>query len=118
MRLQPYYPTWYLFNVALPYFWMEKPAEAIPHFLEIIERQKDIGGPHLMWAELFVASAYAHLGQEKDARAHLLRVMELVPEASVNHFERLGQEQAFLKDRKARSYLHDGLRKAGLREGE
>lgn len=118
MRLQPYYPTWYLFNVALPYFWMKKPAESIPRFLEIIERQKDIGGPHLMWAEVFVTSAYGHLGLEKDARAHLVNVMRLVPEASVNHFERLGQEQAFLKDRAARSYLHDGLRKAGLREGE
>lgn len=116
IRLQPHYPKWYLFNVGTPYLWLREPTKAIPYLLEICERQQDIGGPHLMWAEAFVACAYAHSGQEEEARTHVARVLDVAPEASIAYLKDEAQKQGFSSNASDIDYFLEGLHKAGLRE--
>jgi adenylate cyclase len=71
--------------------------------------------PTYTWANLLLADAYAHLGDEKEARAALATALRSNPHLSIRVLQQVGgSEPAWVKLADERFY--DGLRKAGLPE--
>jgi len=115
MRLHPSFPTWYMWNVAQPAHVLGNFEEAIPAYKKIVERQRNIGGPHLLFAHRSLASIYGDLGQKEEARTHLEEMVRLKPESGSleywrNHFKKGLWSNPAYWDRTL-----DGLRKAGLK---
>jgi len=117
MRLHPYYPTWYLFNVATPAQHLGKYEEAIPAYKKIIERQQNVGEPHLLAAHISLASIYGEIRREEEARAHLEEVVRLRPEgSSLEYWRNFFTKRTFYKDPAHVEQILDGLHKAGLQD--
>jgi adenylate cyclase len=71
--------------------------------------------PAYTWANLLLADAYAHVGDEKEARAALATALRSNPHLSIRVLQQVGgSEPAWVKLADERFY--DGLRKAGLPE--
>jgi adenylate cyclase len=104
MRLNPFYPDWYLWNVAMAYY----PAQGYDTVINAVERMRDPPVDPL----LFVAASYAQLGRSDEAQAVIERVLELDPDATVAKW---AAQQPY-KNPEDLEHYKDGLRKAGLPE--
>jgi adenylate cyclase len=105
MRLNPFYPDWYLFNVAIVYYSARQYNVAI----DAVERGREPYADAL----LFLAASYGQLGRLPEARATVKRVLALDPNATVAKF---AAQQPY-KDPDDLEHYKDGLRKDGLPEG-
>jgi adenylate cyclase len=105
MRLNPFYPDWYLWNVAIVYY-PERKYDAV---IDAVERMRE---PNVD-ALLFLAASYAQFGRLTEAQATLRRVLAVDPEATVAKF---ATQQPY-KNPDDLEHYKDGLRKAGLPEG-
>ena len=101
MRLNPFYPDWYLWNVANVYY----PARKY----DAVERMREPPVDPL----LFLAASYAQVGRLTDAQATVKRALALDPNATVAKF---AAQQPY-KNRDDLEHYKDGLRKAGVPEG-
>ena len=104
MRLNPYYPEWYLTSLADGYF-------VAHHYEEMIATLEKVSQPWSAFHRRLVAG-YAHLGRMEEARAALAEFRELEPQASI---ELLAKALPFKRKENLERFL-DGLRKAGLPE--
>jgi hypothetical protein len=104
MRLNPYYPEWYLTSLADGYFVAARYEEMIAT-LEKVSQPWSASHRRLM-------VGYAHLGRLEDARAVLAKYRALEPQASI---ELLAKTLPFKRKDDLDRFL-DGLRKAGLPE--
>jgi adenylate cyclase len=68
--------------------------------------------PNLQHPRLWLASAYAQLGQSEEARTEAAEVLRINPGFTIESWKRL----AVYKDPKDAEHILDGLRKAGLPE--
>jgi adenylate cyclase len=110
MRLHPYYPDWYLFNLEYSYYYLgehEKAIEITKHHINMVENR---GAGDTFWQHLILAQNYVRLGQEKEARFHAQEGLRLNPEYTFE-WERTG---SFYKDPALIEQQIDDLRKAGL----
>jgi tetratricopeptide (TPR) repeat protein len=105
MRLNPFYPDWYLWNLAISHY----PARNYDAILDAVTRMQDPPADPL----LFLAASYAQLGRLTEAQATVERVLALDPEATVAKF---AAQQPY-KNPDDLEHYKDGLRKAGLPEG-
>ena len=105
MRLNPFYPEWYLWSGGQVYY----PARRYDAVIEAVERMTEPPADPL----LFLAASYAQLGRLTEARATVKRVLAVDPNATVAKFT---AEQPY-KNPEDLEHYRDGLRKAGLPEG-
>jgi adenylate cyclase len=109
VRLDPLSPMqgYYLHSIALAHFAAGRYEEAVRWEERALQRNPD------SWISLgTLASSYAHLGREGEARSAVRKMMESNPEASAEGFARIFSvaDAAFTE-----AFL-GGLRKAGLEE--
>jgi adenylate cyclase len=102
MRLNPYYPDWYLWNLGEAHFYAGAYQEAI----HILHQMRDKSEAHRL-----LASSYAHLDFMKEATYHAQQVMRIHPNFSLEHWRNVPPN----KDPRENDLFIEGLRKAGLR---
>jgi adenylate cyclase len=105
MRLNPFYPDWYLWNVAIAHY----PAGKYHAVIDAVERMTEPPVDPL----LFLAASYAQLGRQAEAQATVKRVLALDPQATIAKW---AAQQPY-KNPDDLEHYKDGLRKAGLPEG-
>ncbi len=101
MRLNPFYPDLYLWNLGGAHFNIRRYEEAI----ETLERMHNPAeGRRLL------AASYAHLGRLEEAKFQATKVLEAHPNFSLRHWEMI-QPDKFADDT---AHFVEGLKKAGL----
>jgi adenylate cyclase len=105
MRLNPFYPDWYLWNVGIAHY----PARKYDAVIDAVERMREPPVDPL----LFLAASYAQLGRLTESQATVKRVLALDQNATVAKF---AAQQPY-KNPADLEHYKDGLRKAGLPEG-
>jgi hypothetical protein len=101
MRLNPYYPDWYLWNLTDAYNAMGHPVDVIN---AVHRMQNPDEGRRLL------AANYAHLGLMDKARTEAREVMRLHPEFTIGRWRK---RPPYTKSAIIERYI-EGLRKAGL----
>ncbi|MCG2727380.1 MAG: tetratricopeptide repeat protein [Candidatus Methanoperedenaceae archaeon] len=113
MRLEPYYPTWFLDNVLLPsYAQAGRYEEGLATAEKLLERSLKGEYPPEM-AHRFLASSYARLDRMDEARAHAAKSLTIDPSFSVERWRR-SPELSLFKDQKWLDRIAEMMRKAGL----
>jgi adenylate cyclase len=108
IRLDPFQPLIFSSGLTgLANYMLRRYDEALPFFRECALRLPNIQTPHL-----WLASAYAQLGQLEEARAEGLEVLRVNPVFTIESWKRL----ADYKVPEDAEHRKDGLRKAGLPE--
>jgi adenylate cyclase len=110
MRLNPYYPEWYLGILAQSYRVAGRHEKAITEYDELLERRRKTGGATLL-PNLGLASLYMMIGEEDKARDHAAEVLKIDPDFSLEWL----RQATFFKDQAIIEEEIDALRKAGLK---
>ncbi len=101
MRLDPYYPSFYLELLSLVYLSMEEYEKAVEAFKMLVVRE-----PHSIVGHQGLAIAYIRLGRKEQARSEVAEVLRLFPEFSL---------EVFRKQAKWRDMDIEALREVGLK---
>jgi tetratricopeptide (TPR) repeat protein len=104
MRLNPYYPAWYLWKLGDAYFGARRYQEALAPLKEALDRS-----PKLKRPRLTLAAAYAQLGRIAEAEREIELLLADHPDASIEQERR----SKFASD-EDRDHWIDALQKAGL----
>jgi adenylate cyclase len=107
MRLDPHYPSMYLFWLGHAFHSLERYDEAAVAYRRVISRS-----PDFLYAQLFLAAVYAQLGRMEEAKAEAAEVLRINPRL----WTQRRAELLPYKDAAALARLVEGLRKAGLPE--
>jgi adenylate cyclase len=111
MRLQPYYPSWYLVYLGGAYRDLGRYEEAIAAYKAMLHRgQKE--GRNLFPPHYGLAVVYMYLGQEQKAQAHAAELLRIAPNFSLERFGK--SARIFWKDPVHIERALDALRRAGL----
>jgi len=115
MRLEPYYPAWFLDKVLLPsYSQAGRYEEMLATAEKLLERSLKGEYPPQM-AYRLLASSYARLDRMEEARAHAAKSLTIDPNFSVERWRR-SPELSLFKDQKWLDSIAEMMRKAGLPE--
>jgi TolB-like protein/Tfp pilus assembly protein PilF len=107
MRLDPHYPTMYLFWMGHALHSLERYDEAAAAYRRVISRS-----PDFYYARLYLAAVYAQQGRIAEARAEAAEALRMNTGRWPQRFAR----HLPLKDPAVLARLVDGMRKAGLLE--
>jgi len=105
-QLNPLHPGWYYFSFARLHYHQRD-------YHAVISDMERAGLPDFYWSYLLRAAAHGQLGHAAEAKAALARMLELKPEFSAG--AELRKWNAAPDDM---AHILEGLRKAGLREGD
>jgi TolB-like protein/Flp pilus assembly protein TadD len=111
MRLEPYYPAWFLISLGGAYEMAGRYEEAIATSKQLYESSLKGEYPPIN-AHVVLARNYARLDRMEDARAHVAAILKIKPDYSVEFF----RKRNLWKDRAYHEGLVDLLIKAGLPE--
>ncbi|MGD2125520.1 MAG: tetratricopeptide repeat protein [Desulfobacteraceae bacterium] len=115
MRLEPYYPAWFLGDVlAVSYDQVGRYEEGPAIGKELLKRALK-GEYPLKKAHRRMALIYVRLGMMEEARAHAAEFLKIDPNFSVEKWRRSPKLSVF-KDQEWLDSVAEGLRKAGLPE--
>ncbi len=103
MRLNPYYPDWYLWYLGDAYFQLGDFEETI----RTVTKMHDQSEAHRL-----LAASYAQLGRMSEARKHAAQLLAKHPNFSIRHWQHVPP----VKDPRELDQFIEGLRKAGLPE--
>ncbi len=97
MRLGPYYPNWYLDELADAYRLAEQYDEAIAAYEKLLAR--DPGLTTVVTAHCDLAVIYAEIGNEDKARSEVAKAIAAAPSVTVDHLRSrsLKKDMAFLE---------------------
>ena len=113
MRLEPYYPAWFLSDVLLPsYSQAGRYEEMLPIAEKLFERALKGEYPPQM-AHRLLASSYARLDRMEEARDHAAKSLKIDPNFSVERWRR-SPYLSVVKDQKWLDRIAEMMRKAGL----
>jgi adenylate cyclase len=110
MRICPYYPAYYLVTQAASYLGAGRYQEAVKASELMLDRSRK-GEINPFWAHVFLAEAYAELGQLDKARAEAEEVMKINPNYSLE----INKVLAAYRDPMIKERRLAALRKAGLK---
>jgi adenylate cyclase len=110
MRICPYYPAYYLVTQAASYLGAGRYQEAVKASELMLDRSRK-GEINPFWAHVFLAEAYAELGQLDKARAEAEEVMKINPNYSLE----INKVLASYRDPMIKERRLAALRKAGLK---
>jgi adenylate cyclase len=105
-RIDPRNRGLYELDRCVAYILMGRYAEAIPIFKTYF-----VSYPHVMWAHVWQAIAYAELGRWEEARAEAVEIMRISPGFSLKAEE----ERMSLQDQPLEEHYINDLRRAGLK---
>jgi TolB-like protein/class 3 adenylate cyclase/cytochrome c-type biogenesis protein CcmH/NrfG len=105
IRLNPHYPTRYIFNLGRAYFQAGRYDQAISALKEAI-----IKNPHFPPVHYYLAASYGNLGNLESAREKAGEIKRIRP----NFKSEIEKEKSFYKYKKDLKSFVEGLRKAGL----
>jgi adenylate cyclase len=111
MRLEPYYPAWFLLSLAGSYEMVGRYEEAIAIWEQFLERALRGEFPPIYIHER-LAINYARLNRMEEARTHASEILKIKPDYSVEFY----RKTTHYKDKTYLENLVDLLRKAGLPE--
>lgn len=103
MRLNPFFPDWYLWYLGDAYYTLGRYEDAI----RALERMSNPAEGHRL-----LAASFAQLGRRDEAAAHVAEVLRLHPGFSIADWAARQPDQ----DRDALEHYLEGLRRAGLPE--
>jgi len=106
IRLNPRQTGWPLTQLGTTYVMMRRHEEAIVILKEVVQRY-----PRAFAAHITLAMAYSALDRLDEARAAASEVLKLIPNFSVDDFEKTLP----YKNEADRVFMADALRKAGLK---
>jgi adenylate cyclase len=106
IRLNPFGPTWYFFNLGNALGNTGRFEEAVSAYKKALQRS-----PDNLLAHVLLATTYSRMGREKEARAEVAEVLRINPKFSLDYFAKTLP----YKDQKVINNLIDALRKAGLK---
>jgi TolB-like protein/class 3 adenylate cyclase len=113
MRLEPYYPAWFVGMVLGPaYSQAGRYEESLAIAEKLFERSLKGEWPPQM-AHRTLASSYARLDRMEEARAHAAKSLKIDPNFSVERWRR-SPELSLFKDQKWADSIAEMLRKAGF----
>jgi adenylate cyclase len=101
MRLNPYYPDWYLWYLADAYITMGRHTDVIA----TVQRMRNPDEGRRM-----LAASYAHLGKMDEAREQARQVLNQYPDFTISRW----RHRPPYRDQAALEQFIEGLRKAGL----
>jgi adenylate cyclase len=107
IRLDPFQPFLASVLMGQANYLLKRYADAVRVFRECASRL-----PYLQWPHLWLASAYAQLGQFEEARTEAAEVLRITPGFTIERYKHL----TVYRDPKDAEHRLDGLRKAGLPE--
>ena len=107
IRLDPFPRPQAFGHMGLANYLLKRYREAVRLFGELVSRLPNLQLPHL-----WLAAAYAQLGQLEEARAEAAEVLRINPGFTIEGWKRL----LVFKDPNDVDHHVDGLRKAGLPE--
>jgi TolB-like protein/class 3 adenylate cyclase/Tfp pilus assembly protein PilF len=113
LRLQPYYPYWYLLGLCMSYYYVERYEDAVAaakQYLENAQKKEESSGPGVFY--FILALNYIPLGKEKEARAHAKAFLKLYPEYNLEY----DRQFSLYKYPKHLEQQHAHLREAGFPE--
>jgi len=111
MRLSPYYPGWYLYQLAESCYMTGKYEEAIASYKQGLDRARKHGrNPFIHHAGL--AASFMSAGREDEAERHAEEVLKLNSTFSLEYMNNFN----FYKDPTNQDRLLSAMRKAGLPE--
>jgi tetratricopeptide (TPR) repeat protein len=114
MRLEPYYPAFFLLTLFTSYDQAGHYEEALEVNKESLERANKGEWP-LQNAHRWLAISYARLDRLEEARAHTEELLKIDPDFSVNK-SRKSPANLLFKDQKWLHSIAEMMRKAGLPE--
>ena len=112
LRLQPCYPSFYLSELAMCYYYTCRYREAIEiakEFLQMAETQGDL--ELLYFGHASLAMNYIRLDKDEDARLAAKRVLHYFPKYSIEW----DRKASFYQNPDHLQQQHDDLRKAGIK---
>ena len=84
LRLEPYYPSFYLSELAMCYYYLDRFEESITRAKEFLNIAESRGDDELLYfGHCIIAMNYIRLGRPKDARMEGEEVMRLFPRYSL-----------------------------------
>jgi len=110
MRLNPYYPAWYLYVLNMNYFCLERYADAIKVGKRLLDRAQKREFP-LLDPHLYLTANYVELGQDEEAGIHAEQVIRIGPNFSLKSLTRYISQY---KNKEDYARYIESLRKAGL----
>jgi adenylate cyclase len=110
MRLNPYYPEWYLGVLGQSYRVAGRYEQAIATYNELLERRQKTGGTTLQ-PHLGLTLTYMKIGREDDARDHSAELLRIDPTFSMEWV----RQATFFKNQELLEEDLVALRKAGLK---
>jgi adenylate cyclase len=105
MRLNPYFPVWYLYVLGQAYAFTRRYEEAI----DVLKRAL-IRSPNFLPTHIVLAFIYAEMGRKNDARDEVTEILKISPHYSLA----IVRETVPIKDQAALEKVLEALRKAGL----
>ena len=111
MRLNPYYPSWYLQPLAMAYTMIGDYEKAIALNEKLLNRRKESGG-NMITPLLGLAANSIFLGREDEAKTYVREILEIEPKFSLERFQKV----KFFKDPLQLKPTFEALRRAGLPE--
>jgi len=109
MRLNPYYPEWYLGILAQSYYLAGRYEEAIVTYNELLRRRRRTGG-NVLLPNLCLTLAYLKTGKEQEAQNHVKDVLKIDPNFSLDWMRKI----TFFKDQTVLEKDLEVLHKLGL----
>jgi adenylate cyclase len=110
MRLNPYYPEWYLGILGQSYRLAGRYEQAIATYNELLERRRKTGGTNIQ-SHLGLTLTYMKIGKEDEARDHVAELLRIDPTFSLEWV----RQATFFKDQALAEEDLAALRKAGLK---
>ena len=108
IRLNPFPPFFYYYNLGRCYLFKEQFEDALTEFKKAEQR-----APEWAIGHLFLAITYIYLDRIVEARAAADKALELSPNLSVSHILKISK----LKNQAHNQIIIDAMRKAGFPEG-
>ncbi len=105
MRLNPFYPFYYLHYIGIACLAMRRLDQAATALRRGVSRN-----PDALWPHVFLASCYGHRAEHEEAARALEQILRLKVDFSAADLDLMLP----YKDKSDVAYLLDGLRKAGL----
>ena len=109
MRLNPYFPSFYLWNLGGAYYNARRYEDALAPLKEFTGQH-----PNFIRPRKLLAATLAQIGRIEEARAVMDEVLAVEPDANIGQEGELGRRQ--YKGQNDLDHWLEGLRKAGLPE--
>ena len=110
MRLDPHYPSWYLYRLGVGYRLLGQYEESAAALEKLLAQSKARGiGSDRPY--LYLATTYSMMGREEEARALVVKALEINPKMNCEWW----RKRFLYKDPAHTERILEALRKAGLK---